>query len=362
MLSARARLRNLKPYQEHIPLVRRTGLRMDFNENTAGCSPRVIEQLRALTAEDITRYAETGATEQFVAEFLGLRRDEVLLTNGVDEGIQLICQAYLERQDEVLIVVPTFGMYEQCAAATGATVCAVSADPDFRFPTERLLQVITPRTRLIAVANPNNPTGTVAASAELLRVVRAAPNAAVLVDEAYFEFYGETMLAEIRRLPNLFVTRTFSKAYGLAGLRLGVVAASSERINDLRRVVMPFNVNAVALACLPAALADQEHMLSYVAQVRAGRERVQNELRQLGILSWPSQANFVLAQLGEARLEFIEAMRQRGILVRDRNGDPGCAGCVRITLGIDEHNQQLVAALREVIPQIRGVMVREATL
>jgi histidinol-phosphate aminotransferase len=361
MLSARESLRNLKPYEEDVELVRRTGLRLDLNENTSGCSPRVVEQLRTLTAEDLTRYAERDTAERLVAEFLGLRPEEVLLTNGVDEAIQLICQAYLEREDEVIVVVPAFAMYEQCALATGARVCAVAAEADFRFPTERLLRAIMPRTRLIAVANPNNPTGVVAETAELLRVAQAAPNAAVLVDEAYFEFYGESVLREIRSFPNLFVTRTFSKAYGLAGLRLGLVAASSEQVKNLRRVTLPFNVNAVALACLPAALADQEHMLSYVAQVRAGRERLQDELRRLGIQSWPSHANFVLARLGEAHLEFIEAMRRRGILVRDRNTDAGCTGCVRITLGIEEHNHRLVAALREVIPQVRGVMVREAT-
>jgi histidinol-phosphate aminotransferase len=214
-----------------------------------------------------------------------------------------------------------------------------------------LCKRITPRTRLIAIANPNNPTGTVASALDLLRIARSAPDAAVLVDEAYFEFYGQSLLAARKELPNLFVARTFSKAYGLAGLRIGVLVGDAEQMCAVRRVCSPYNVNAVALACLPEALGDQAYIQQYVNEVRESRTRLERALEALGIQFWPSQANFVLARVGAAS-SFVEHMRRRSILVRDRTSDHGCEGCVRITLGPRVHADRLLTALQETCEEL----------
>lgn len=355
MLKARDAVRTLKSY--HPPLGNRRGLRLDFNENTAGCSPRVLQRLRELDAEQLARYPERAPSEALVAAHLGIQPDEVLLTNGTDEAIHLICETYLEPGDEALVVVPTFAMYEIYAAATGARVIAIPAGQDFCFPTEDLLTRVGERTRFIAVANPNNPTGTLAPQLDLLRIAVAAPQAAMLVDEAYFEFCGETLTPQWRASPNLFVSRTFSKAYGLAGLRIGVLTGNAEQMPMLRRASSPYNLNSVALACLPAALADGDYVRRYAAEVQEGRERLERKLRARGIKCWPSRANFVLLHLGPASSTFISEMRSRGILVRDRSSDPGCAGCVRITLGTAEHNQRLMAALAEVLAKMEAAPV-----
>ena len=327
-------------------------MRLDFNENTVGCSPRVLARLRKISAEEIARYPERSPGERIMADYLGIEPSELLLTNGVDEAIHLLCETFLEPGDEVLVVVPTFAMYEISVAATGARVIAVPAATDFCFPTADLLSQITPRTRLIAIANPNNPTGSVANPADLLEIARSAPQAAILVDEAYFEFYGETLLGQWRTLPNIFVARTFSKAYGLAGLRIGVLAGSAEHISTVNRVSSPYNVNGVALACLPTALADEDYVSTYVEQVRRGRNLLQEEFCRWGIRCWPSKANFVLESFGELKTVFIRIMRARGILLRDRSGDHGCEGCVRITLGILEQTDRLLQALRETLNEI----------
>jgi histidinol-phosphate aminotransferase len=350
MLEARATVRTLPTY--HPPLGGREGLRLDFNENTVGCSPRVLARLRELTGEDLARYPEREPIEAVVASHLGVEPSELLLTNGVDEGIHLLCETFLEPGDEVLIVVPTFAMYEISAAATGAKVIAVPAGEDFQFPTTELLSRVTSRTRLIAVANPNNPTGAVALSADLLEIARRAPQAAVLVDEAYFEFYGQTVLRQFRNLPNLFVARTFSKAYGMAGFRVGALLGDAAHMAMVRRVSSPYNVNGVALACLPTALADENYIQQYVDQVREGRAQLQAEFRACEIPFWPSEANFVLARFGPLNSAFIEGMRRRGILVRDRSRDYGCEGCVRITVGTAEDTSRLLAALRQVLEEI----------
>lgn len=349
MLNPREAVRTLPSY--HPPLAGRSGLRLDFNENTVGCSPRVLERLRQLKPEQLASYPEREPGEAAVAGFLRVAKPELLLTNGVDEAIHLLCETYLEPGDEALIAVPTYSMYRIYVMAAGARVIAIPAGKDFEFPADELCKCITPRTRLIAVANPNNPTGTVASSVDLLRIARSAPDAAMLVDEAYFEFYEQSLLAARKELPNLFVARTFSKAYGLAGLRIGVLVGSAEQMRAVRRVSSPYNLNAVALACLPEALGDQTYIQQYVSEVRESRARLERALETLGIQFWGSHANFVLARVGAAS-SFVEHMQRRGILVRDRTSDHGCEGCVRITLGPRAHADRLLAALQETCEEI----------
>src|SRR3984893_10650981 len=350
MLEAREVVKNLHAYRP--PLAGRTGLRLDFNESTVGCSPRVLARLRSLDSELLARYPEREPVENEVAGFLGLDPAQVLLTNGVDEAIHLLCSTYLDPGDEALIVVPTFAMYAIFAQAEGARVVEVRAGDNFAFPASDLLAQLSPRTRLIAVANPNNPTGAAVAGDVLIKIAQAAPQAAVLVDEAYFEFHGETLIGESRQIENLFVARTFSKAYGLAGLRIGILAGEARQMAMVRRVASPYNVNAAALAVLPEALQDQEYVGRYVAQVLSNRERLQEELGNLGLHYWPSHTNFVLVRIGPAHAEFVQSLRNRGILVRDRHTDPGCEGCVRLTVGSDGHTETLITALRDVFERL----------
>jgi histidinol-phosphate aminotransferase len=357
MLSARSAVRKLPTY--HPPLEGRTGLRLDFNENTVGCSPRVLERLRRINFEDLARYPERSSVESIIASHLDVAAEELLLTNGVDEAIHLLCETYLEPSDEVCIAVPTFSMYEIFAAATGAKVARVPAGDDFSFPTVALRAQICPRTRLILVANPNNPTGAAVSIEDLLLIADSAPAAALLIDEAYFEFHRETLVGKWRKRPNIFVARTFSKAYGLAGLRVGILMGDREQMTSVRRVASPYSVNGVALACLPDAVADQDYVRRYVDEVCAGRERLERELGNLGIPFWPSRGNFVLMRLGERNAPFIQGMRERGILVRDRSRDHGCEGCVRITLGSVEQTNRLLGALRETLQEI-GAIRQEA--
>lgn len=353
MLRPKEAIRALPSY--HPPLAGRTGLRLDFNENAVGCSPRVLETLRQLTAEDLARYPERQAVEESLAKFLGVVADELLLTNGVDEGIHLLCQTFLGPGDEALIVAPTYSMYRIYMMAAGAQVREIRSAPDFRFPLNQLCDSVTERTKLIAVANPNNPTGALATVDALRRLAASAPSAAVLVDEAYFEFCGLTALGLLAECSNVFVTRTFSKAYGLAGLRIGALIGNREHMAAIRLACSPYNVNAVALACLPAAIEDAEYVQRYVDEVLQSRARLEIFLGEQGIQLWPSRANFVLFRVGVTKEDakaFTERMRAGGILVRDRSSDYGCEGCVRITLGTREQTDRLLGALRQELPAI----------
>jgi histidinol-phosphate aminotransferase len=187
---------------------------------------------------------------------------------------------------------------------------------------------------------------------DLRLIAQSAPEAALLVDEAYHEFHGESLLRQWTEFPNIFVARTFSKAYGLAGLRAGLLMGSADTMDQVRKAASPYSVNAVALACLPDALGDVAYVNSYVKDVCAGRERLEEELKSLGIPFWPSRGNFVLMRIGEQNSAFVRGMRERGILVRDRSRDPGCEGCVRITIGSLKQTDQLLSALREILQEL----------
>jgi len=350
MVKPRQAVQRMQAY--HPPLSGRNGLRLDFNENTVACSPHVVEALAKIAAADLSRYPERAQVEAKVAQHLSLKPEQVLLTNGVDEAIHVLCQTYLDQGDEFLFPTPTYSMYEVYGTATDGVVKTVPSQADFCFPLEPLLQAITPRTRLIAIASPNSPTGTVATREQILTVVERAPHAAVLVDEAYYHFYGQTVMDLVGKLPNLIVARTFSKAYGLAGLRLGMLAAPESMHQWMRTVISPYSVNSLALACLPAALDDGEYLSWYVGEVKAARSEMAEAIRQLGVPQWPSQANFILVKIGPLHREFVRAMHQRGVLTRNRSNDQGCDGCVRLTIGTREQMKQAVTAMAETLKEI----------
>jgi histidinol-phosphate aminotransferase len=342
----------LRMKEYHPPLGNRERLRLDFNENTLECSPEVLKILRQIRPSELTKYPERESVEALAAQHLGLAPEQVLLTNGVDEAIHILCQTYLDAGDEILLPVPTYSMYEIYASATEAQIVTVQAGADFQFPFEQLLNAITPRTKLIAIANPNSPTGSVASREQIQTIVERARHAAVLVDEAYFHFYGQTVADWIGHYPNLLVARTFSKAYGLAGLRLGLLAGHGDAIRWLRRVLSPYSVNSLALACLPAALQDRGYLEWYVAEVLAARAELVSALRSLNVSCWPSEANFVLVKIGPKHRAFTGVMKDRGVLVRDRSDDPGCEGCVRITMGTRQQMAEAIKALTQALKVI----------
>ena len=348
----RARVKAMKEY--HPPLGNRETLRLDFNENTVACSPKVREVLGRISAGSLTRYPERAPVEAIVAVHLGLAPSQVALTNGVDEAIHVLFEAFLDEGDELLLPVPTYTMYEIYASATDARAVAVQAADDLQFPFERLLAAISPRTKIIAIANPNSPSGSAATRAQLFEIAARAPHAVVLIDEAYFHFHGETVVDLIGVVPNLMMARTFSKAYGLAGLRLGLLAGPVELMRWVKHVLSPYSVNSLALACLPPALEDAAYLDWYVGEVLAARTEFEAALEAAGVRRWPSRANFVLVEIGALHKEFTRLMSAAGVLVRDRSSDPGCDGRVRITIGTRQQMRQAALVLDKTLATLRA--------
>ena len=329
------------------------GLRLHLNENTGGCSPRVLEAIRRVRPSDVSTYPSYGDAVAATARHFGVDPDWVLLTNGLDEGILMAAVGHIARarvhDAETIVPLPAFDPYPNSTAAVGATAIRVPPGPDFAFPTQAVVGAITPRTRMIFLNTPNNPTGQLIPAADLARISEAAPDAVVLIDEAYIEFGGTTFLPELRRFRNVLVGRTFSKAYGLAGLRVGVVIGQPHVLDPVRVVTLPFNINGVALAALDAALGDEEFLPRYAAQVAESRERLYAACRRLGLQYWPSAGNYVLVRVGDTA-PFVAALAARKIHVRDRSRDPITQGCIRITAGMLEHTDAAIEALESVLP------------
>jgi histidinol-phosphate aminotransferase len=332
------------------------GLRLHLNENTGGCSPRVVEALRRLSPLDAAVYPDYGRVTDVCARHLGVDPSRLLLTNGLDEGILAAAIAWLQRDPgavagapEGLIVEPCFGMYADCTEAVGGRIVRVAPRPDLAFPLEETLAAITPRTRVIYLTSPGNPTGLLIPHVAVHALARALPEGLVFLDEAYADFTAAHFLGELAEAPNVVVGRTFAKAYGLAALRIGAVVGDPAVIARLRRSLPPYSINVAAAVALEAALGDQAHLDAYRAQVRESKARVYAVCDRLGLRYWPSEANFVLVRVGDRATAVVEALRGRRIFIRDRSNEPGCAGCIRITAGIVAHTDACLTALEEIL-------------
>jgi histidinol-phosphate aminotransferase len=333
------------------------GLRLHLNENTGGCSPRVLDALARLTATDISAYPAYTDLVLACARLFDVDPEWVLLTNGLDEGLLMAAVGHIARprlrDAETIVPLPAFDPYPNATAAVGATAVRIPPASGFAFPTAAVIAAITPRTRMIFLNTPNNPTGQLIPPADLERIAAAAPHAIVLIDEAYIEFGGTTFLPSLPRYPNVLVGRTFSKAYGLAGLRVGVVIGQPQALDAVREVTLPFNINVPAMAATLAALEDRDFLPRYAAQVTESRDRLYAACARLGLEYWRSAANFVLVRVGDAAPLVVEALAAKGVHVRDRSKDPHTPGCIRITAGLLPHTDAAIEAL-ESVATLRG--------
>lgn len=346
-LIPRSAVVKMAPYSP--PTAGRAGkLRLDFNENTVGCSPAVVSALvQAITQERLTIYPEYEATREALSEFFAVPQSQFLLTNGTDEAIQVLINTFVDDDQEVIVLTPTYAMYRFYAEVAGASVRNLPYRADsLAFPLQELLAAVTPATRAILISNPNNPTGTGIDLQTIEKILQCAPQAAVLIDEAYYEFCGVTALALIERYQNLFVSRTFSKAYGLAGLRIGCLFAQASNVKFLHKAQSPYSVNILAAVAARAAVADQDYVTEFVRNAATARGLLYAGFKQRGIPFYGSQGNFVLFRMGDSSIAVRDALSERGVLVRDRSYE--IAGCVRVTAGTPAQVERFFALLDEV--------------
>jgi histidinol-phosphate aminotransferase len=343
-LTPRAAIEAMAPYSP--PSAGRAGkLRLDFNENTVGCSPRVIERLReCLSPGRLAVYPDYGEARREIAEHFRTTPEQFVFTNGTDEAIQVLINAYIDDGQEVLTLRPSYAMYRFYAEVAGAKIHEIEYQrPGMDFPLTELLDAITPETRAVLIANPNNPTGTGVPLHAIERILKRARKAVVLIDEAYYEFFGTTALPLIENHANLFVSRTFSKVYGMAAMRLGCLFSNPANVGYLHKAQSPYSVNTLAIMAAQEAVRDRAYIENYVTEVLAARELLAVGLEKLGISYVPSSANFVLMYVGKRAVPIRDALRAEGILVRDRSYE--IPGAVRVTVGTREQTRRLLTTL-----------------
>lgn len=347
------------------------GLRLHLNENTGGCSQKVVDAVRAFDGPALATYPDFKDAVLEAAAFLGVDPDRIVLTNGLDEGILLASIAFLGHRTpdalvqlgaplttmsgaaEILVAQPAFEPYLLGAHSLGARVVAVPSGKDFSFPLEGMLRAITPNTRIVYVNNPNNPSGQAIPKDAIRQIARAAAHAVVFVDEAYHDFLGENFLDEAPQYPNVLIGRTFSKAFGLAGMRVGVMIASPELLDPIRKCMPLFNLNVVAVAALRAAIADPSFRAWYLAQANESKALVYAACERAGLRYWKSAANFVLIDGGSRVRELIDGMIAKGVFVRDRTKDSSTPTCFRLTTGVVEHTRKAVETLEALCARLR---------
>ena len=331
------------------------GLRLHQNENTAGCSPRVIEALARLRPEQIGCYPPYSAAIAQVAAYLEVAADRIALTNGLDEGIMALSMSCLRPNaggpvPEAILPEPAFEIFRLDTEVAGGQLVQIMPRPQFAFPLDEVVAAITPNTRVVFLTNPNNPTG-VGMSLDAVRAIarRVPKQAIVFVDEAYSEFSGVTFIPELDEFPNVIVGRTFSKAFGLAGLRIGCLVGLPSTLARVRPTLPVYSVNIAAVAAVQAALNDIDYLNAYRKQVAESKTLLYAACDRLGLTYWKSGANFVLVRIGNRVADVVSGVRTRGIYIRDRSTEPGCEGCVRVTAGVVEHTKRLIAAMEDVL-------------
>ncbi len=345
MQKLRPCLATLKPYvagKGFTEISRKYGLKpeeiakLGSNENPYGPSPQVAEALRSISPE---RYPEPEDLMAGLAGYAGYPEEMIVIGSGMDGVMDTLTRLFLEKGDKTAIFTPTFSYYEILTVTAGATPVFLPRGPEFQISTD-----VPKDAKMVFICSPNNPTGNVTPKEDVRAVVEST-DCIVFLDEAYVEFADHSLIGLVKEYENLIVGRTMSKAFGLAGMRLGYAAVPQWIADQYRRVAPPFfGITCASVAAGVAALSDLEFMRRSVEKICAERERLQKE-----ILSYPSQANFFCIETAKTSHEFVEKFLERGVIIRDCRSFRGAGEHhVRVTVGTPEENDRLLSAFREI--------------
>ncbi len=322
-------------------------IKLDANENPYGCSPRVQQALANYPYLSIYPDATQEELKRLLSGYVGVGAEYIVAGNGSDELIGYVMRLFVGPGDEVINCVPTFDIFRHRTQLCGGTLVEVRRDENFAVDVKAVKAAITSKTKIIPLATPNNPTGTIMPQKDILEIVNTG--VPVLVDEAYAEFSGETVSQLVSKYENMMVLRTFSKWAGLAGMRIGYGVFPPKIVSYLMTIKEPYNVNVAALVALRESLSDIDYLQGRVKAIIAERERLFAELKKLKFLKpFPSRANFIFCFVlsGSAR-EIQQRLQKKGILVRYFD-IPLLRNAIRISVGKPEHTDAVIKALREV--------------
>ncbi|MGF7185258.1 histidinol-phosphate aminotransferase [Desulfitispora alkaliphila] len=362
---ARKNLMELTPYQPGKPIEeveRELGIsnviKMASNENPYGPSQRAQEAMqKAIQQANMYPDGNCYYLKQLLCEKLNVEMDQLALGNGSNELIKLISKAYLSQGDEIVMADPSFSEYKTAAIISGAKAVEVPLTEEYKHDLDKMAAAIGPKTKLVYICNPNNPTGTLITASELSNFLEKLPEHVILImDEAYFEYVSSEenpdSVAEVKKGKNIIVLRTFSKMYSLAALRVGYAIARPDIIDFINRVREPFNVNNIAQAAATASLQSEEHVEKSVKLNEAGKEYLMAELQKIGLNPISTETNFIFVDTGVDSKELFQRMLKKGVIIRsgDIFGNPTF---VRLTIGFEQDNERMVKVLAETIAEMK---------
>ena len=358
----RKSIHNIEPYEAGKSLdelIREYGfsekevIKLASNENPLGPPSKAVSAIKNF-ANLINIYPDPNALglREALSKHIKIPAKNIIVGSGSDEILDFIAKLFLETNDEVIIPIPTFSEYEIVTKIAGGKPIYVPLSNHFELDDEKILEAVSNRTKLVFIARPNNPTGRAFSTKKILRIIKAV-DAIVVLDEAYIEFDGKSLIELALKYNNLIVSRTFSKAYGLAGLRVGYATASKEIIEPMFKIKPPFNISLLAQKAAIAALEDKKHLKKTIETAKHGREYLITELSKInGLKVFPSDANFILVNTKNSGLtstEVFNKLLQKGIVIRDCKGFRGLDNYhIRISVGTNKQNQKLVEALRQI--------------
>ena len=356
-IKSRMEIRDLQPYKPGKPIEdvqREYGLdkviKLASNENPLGCSPKVKEAIEK-TFNHLSIYPDGNATKlkEKLAESLGVKTNEILPTNGLDEMIDLVSKAYINKGDEVIMADLTFPRYIQTTEMMGGTPIIVPLK-DYTFDLDGILNKINDKTKMIWICNPNNPTATIVTEAEIVKFFDKVPeNVLILYDEAYREYatsedYPHDSIKFLKDYPNLLVMRTFSKVYGLAGIRVGYTVGNKDIIENINKVRGPFNVNILALEAAIAALEDKDFVKQSYDLNLEGKNYLCEEFDKMKLFYTPSETNHIFVNVEKNGQEVFLEMQKKGVIIRPMAGD-----FIRVSIGTMEENKIFIDTLKQVL-------------
>ncbi|HNW83286.1 MAG TPA: histidinol-phosphate transaminase [bacterium] len=331
-------------------------LKLDWNESTLPPSKAVKKAIKDSVENDqniLNWYPElySNSLRVKLGEYCNRTAEEILVTNGSDDALELICKVFLDPDDQVLVPYPTYTHFITYVQSRGADLRKVELADPFKTDITSILSNVTPDTKLIYIVNPNNPTGVLLSKKQISTICTIASHSIVIVDEAYFEFAGETVMDLIDSNPNLIITRTFSKAWALAGLRIGYLVTNSGLIDQLAKVLNPKSVSVMAQVAAFAALSDKKYMENYVFEVSVSKKMLLDFFVRFNVKAFDSHANYIMVQHPELNT-LLEKMESENIFVRDRSSFKNLPNFFRITLGNISQTEELIRRLERVFSSI----------
>lgn len=338
-----------------IGIKKKQSLKLNYNEPTFPASPKVRKKIIEFAKGGFLQWypgADFTELRKRISKYTGVGKNQIFTGNGSDEIIKVIVYTFMENNEEMIIPIPNYSMYRINGEILGVKIVNVECNDNLQFNADKIIEKITPKTKVIFISNPNSPIGNVISREDIVKILDNAKNSIVAIDEAYYEYYGETVADLVDKYDNLIVIRTFSKVFGLASMRIGYALTSEKNVIQLNKVRDPESVDIFAQIASAEALDDLEYYRKYISEIKKSRDYLSEELRKLGLIVYPSKANFILARFPEKASLTCEELEKKGIFVRDRSKIPKLENCIRIAVPLIKDVPRLVDAIEEVMKKV----------